>query len=231
MRRGPGRDRARRASAGDDGPRSSRSSRRRRRRRPARRSSATIAGGGRRGLPGRRPLRARLRPARRRGDRAHPPAQGPRRRQALGGHVLLAAGDARAGRRARRRARRDGVGALLPGPGHPGRRQPRAPLPARLPRGPGAPRRAADRRAAGRARCCPIFQTCANRSGEPAPRGFEDDRPDAIVDGADLAIDGGELAGVPSTVVDLTGIDAGGAWQRPARGRAVRRPSWRARCW
>ena len=36
--------------------------------------------------------------------------------------------------------RRAAIGALLPGPGHAGHRQPRAPLPARLPRGPGAPR-------------------------------------------------------------------------------------------
>ena len=64
--------------------------------------------GRRRGLPRRRPLRPRLRPARRGRDRAHPPDQGPRRRQALGGPVLLAAGDARAGRgaRAAHRARR-----------------------------------------------------------------------------------------------------------------------------
>ena len=105
----------------------------------------------RRRLSRRRPLRARLRPARRGRDRAHPRAQGPRRRQALGGHVLLAAGDARAGRGARpahpRRARRAAAG-----PGDPGGRQPRAPLPARLPRGSRAARGAADRGAARGAR-------------------------------------------------------------------------------
>jgi L-threonylcarbamoyladenylate synthase len=58
---------------------------------------------------------------------------------------------------------------------------------------------------------CPIFQTSANRSGEPAPSRFED-VPEAIVAGADLAIDGGELTGLPSTVVDLTAIDADGSW-------------------
>lgn len=54
-----------------------------------------------------------------------------------------------------------------------------------------------------------LFQTSANRSGEPAPARFEDVDP-AIVAGADLAIDGGRLAGLPSTVVDLTEIDRGG---------------------
>jgi L-threonylcarbamoyladenylate synthase len=59
---------------------------------------------------------------------------------------------------------------------------------------------------------CPIFQTSANRSGEPAPAGFDDVEP-AIVAAADLAIDGGELAGLPSTVVDLTAIESGGGWK------------------
>ncbi len=53
-----------------------------------------------------------------------------------------------------------------------------------------------------------VFQTSANRSGEPAPARFEDvDR--RIRDGVDLAIDGGELTGMPSTVVDITGIEEG----------------------
>jgi L-threonylcarbamoyladenylate synthase len=58
---------------------------------------------------------------------------------------------------------------------------------------------------------CAIFQTSANRSGEPAPSRFQDI--DAgILGGADLAIDGGELGGEPSTVVDLTALDSGGSW-------------------
>jgi L-threonylcarbamoyladenylate synthase len=58
---------------------------------------------------------------------------------------------------------------------------------------------------------CPVLQTSANRSGEPAAAGFEElDR--RIVAGADLAIDGGALGGSPSTVVDLTEIDAGRGW-------------------
>ena len=59
---------------------------------------------------------------------------------------------------------------------------------------------------------CPIFQTSANLSGEPAPARF-DDVPEAILAGADLAIDGGELTGLPSTVVDIAAIEADGAWR------------------
>jgi L-threonylcarbamoyladenylate synthase len=58
---------------------------------------------------------------------------------------------------------------------------------------------------------CAIFQTSANRSGEPAPRRFADI--DARILGAvDLAIDGSELGGEPSTVVDLGAIEGGGGW-------------------
>lgn len=56
---------------------------------------------------------------------------------------------------------------------------------------------------------CPLFQTSANRSGEPPAAGFDQIAP-AIVETVDLAIDGGELTGSASTVVDLTGIEHGG---------------------
>jgi len=59
---------------------------------------------------------------------------------------------------------------------------------------------------------CPIFQTSANLSGKPAPGSFED-VPDAIRGAVDLAIDGGELSGLPSTVVDIGAIDEGGGWE------------------
>ena len=59
---------------------------------------------------------------------------------------------------------------------------------------------------------CPLFQTSANRSGEPPPGTFAD-VPAEIVAGADLAIDGGELTGMPSTVVDLTIFDERGEWE------------------
>ena len=58
---------------------------------------------------------------------------------------------------------------------------------------------------------CPIFQTSANRSGETAPHRFAEIDP-GIVAEADLAIDGGELGGTPSTVVDLSRIDTDGGW-------------------
>ena len=53
-----------------------------------------------------------------------------------------------------------------------------------------------------------MFQTSANPSGERAPHRFED-IDTAIRSGADLAIDGGELTGEPSTVLDLTGFERG----------------------
>jgi L-threonylcarbamoyladenylate synthase len=57
----------------------------------------------------------------------------------------------------------------------------------------------------------PIFQTSANRSSEPAPTSFEEIDSE-ILQQVDLAIDAGELIGDPSTVVDVTGIDADGSW-------------------
>ena len=57
-----------------------------------------------------------------------------------------------------------------------------------------------------------VLQTSANRAGEPAPSSF------GAVDGrllasVDLAIDGSELGGSPSTVIDLSAIDHGGGWR------------------
>jgi L-threonylcarbamoyladenylate synthase len=59
---------------------------------------------------------------------------------------------------------------------------------------------------------CPLFQTSANRSGEPAPASI-DKVPAEILAAVDLAIDAGPLTGLPSTVVDITGIDAGEEWE------------------
>ncbi len=58
---------------------------------------------------------------------------------------------------------------------------------------------------------CPVFQTSANLSGKPPPARFGDIA-DSILAGADLAIDGGELTGLPSTVVDIATIDEDGGW-------------------
>ena len=106
---------------------------------------------------------------------------------------------------------RDALGALLPGPvtvvvHNPERRYPLAcredpqRLGVRLIEGP----------LAGAAPA--VFQTSANRSGEPAPHRFAD--VDATLrQSAELAIDGGDLGGEHSTVVDLTGLESGGAWR------------------
>jgi L-threonylcarbamoyladenylate synthase len=106
---------------------------------------------------------------------------------------------------------REAVGALLPGPvtlvvANPQHRYPLAcredpeRLGVRLIGGPLA------------GAMCPLFQTSANRSGEPAPGSF-DEIPPEVVAGADLAIDGGALTGLPSTVVDLSRYDESGEWK------------------
>lgn len=51
-----------------------------------------------------------------------------------------------------------------------------------------------------------VVATSANLAGGPDPRRFED-VPEEIRAGAAAAVDGGELPGTPSTVVDLTGPD------------------------
>ncbi len=56
-----------------------------------------------------------------------------------------------------------------------------------------------------------VLQSSANRAGGPDPRRL-DDVPAEIRAGADLLVDGGELPGTPSTVIDLTRYDDGGAW-------------------
>jgi L-threonylcarbamoyladenylate synthase len=58
---------------------------------------------------------------------------------------------------------------------------------------------------------CPIFQTSANRSGEPASAIFAD-VPRQILTAVDVAIDGGALTGLPSTVIDASALDSGGEW-------------------
>ena len=59
---------------------------------------------------------------------------------------------------------------------------------------------------------CPVLQTSANVAGAAAPATFGEVDLE-IVAGADLLIDGGALTGLPSTVVDLTGLDATGDWK------------------
>jgi L-threonylcarbamoyladenylate synthase len=105
---------------------------------------------------------------------------------------------------------RDAVGALLPGPvtlvvANPEHRYPLAcradprRLGVRLIEGPLA------------GAMCPLFQTSANHSGEPAPALFAD-VPREILTKVDVAIDGGALTGGPSTVVDLADFEQSGEW-------------------
>ena len=105
---------------------------------------------------------------------------------------------------------RRAVARLLPGPvtlviANPGRRYPLASrddpgrLGVRLIEGPLA------------GAMTPIFLTSANLSGEPAPRGFDEIDQDVLA-AADVAIDGGDLIGAPSTVVEMSELDSTGRW-------------------
>jgi L-threonylcarbamoyladenylate synthase len=63
----------------------------------------------------------------------------------------------------------------------------------------------------------PVLQSSANRSGGPDARSLSEVAP-AMRAGADLVIDGGELPGVSSTVVDLRDYDDAGTWSVLRRG-------------
>jgi len=58
----------------------------------------------------------------------------------------------------------------------------------------------------------PILQSSANLAGGADPRRL-DQVPGAIRDAVDLCIDGGELPGTPSSVVDLRGYESTGRWR------------------
>ncbi len=55
-----------------------------------------------------------------------------------------------------------------------------------------------------------VLQSSANRAGDPEARRLEDVHP-LLRSAADLEIDGGELPGVASTVIDLRGYEHGGS--------------------
>jgi L-threonylcarbamoyladenylate synthase len=57
-----------------------------------------------------------------------------------------------------------------------------------------------------------VLQTSANPSGGSDARRVSDIVTE-IVEGADIVLDGGELSGIPSTVVDLTGYEQDGSWE------------------
>jgi L-threonylcarbamoyladenylate synthase len=58
----------------------------------------------------------------------------------------------------------------------------------------------------------PVLQSSANLSGEPDARRLLD-VPAPIRAGADLVLDGGELPGIPSTVLDLREYERRGEWR------------------
>ncbi len=57
----------------------------------------------------------------------------------------------------------------------------------------------------------PLLQSSANLAGGSDPRRLED-VPELLRAGADLVIDGGELPGTPSTVIDLRSLPDDGSW-------------------
>jgi len=69
-----------------------------------------------------------------------------------------------------------------------------------------------DRLAALAALSRPLLQSSANLSGEPDARRLADVSP-RLLEGVDLVLDGGELGGVASTVVDLRDFARTGAWR------------------
>jgi L-threonylcarbamoyladenylate synthase len=67
----------------------------------------------------------------------------------------------------------------------------------------------------------PVLQSSANRSGGPDARRVEDvDQP--IRSGVDLILDGGELPGTPSTVVDLSSYELDGSFDLLREGAVQR---------
>jgi len=78
----------------------------------------------------------------------------------------------------------------------------------------------------------PVLQTSANHAGGPDARCLED-VPVDIRAGADLVIDGGELPGTPSTVVDLSRYEEMDEWtvlREGALPRAVLENALREAC-
>jgi L-threonylcarbamoyladenylate synthase len=72
----------------------------------------------------------------------------------------------------------------------------------------------------------PVLQSSANLAGDPDPRRL-DDVPELLRRAADLVIDGGELPGTPSTVVDLRLYESDGR----SSGRALSAMTSSGRRW
>ncbi|HEX3690859.1 MAG TPA: Sua5/YciO/YrdC/YwlC family protein [Solirubrobacteraceae bacterium] len=67
----------------------------------------------------------------------------------------------------------------------------------------------------------PVLQSSANLAGGPDARALSE-VPEALRQRADLVIDGGELPGTPSTVVDLRALETTGEWEIVRQGAMVR---------
>jgi L-threonylcarbamoyladenylate synthase len=67
----------------------------------------------------------------------------------------------------------------------------------------------------------PVLQSSANRSGEPDPSRLAD-VDEALRAGVDLILDGGELPGTPSTVLDLSSYESDGSWEVVREGAVPR---------
>ncbi|MDQ6811494.1 MAG: L-threonylcarbamoyladenylate synthase [Actinomycetota bacterium] len=67
----------------------------------------------------------------------------------------------------------------------------------------------------------PVMQSSANISGEPDARSLAE-VPRTILDGVDLVLDGGELPGTPSTVIDLRDLSSQGRWHLLREGAMAR---------
>jgi L-threonylcarbamoyladenylate synthase len=72
-----------------------------------------------------------------------------------------------------------------------------------------------------RAATRPVLQSSANPTGGADPRRLEDVVP-GLVDGVDAVLDGGELPGTASTVVDLTRYESGGRYEVLREGAVAR---------
>jgi len=67
----------------------------------------------------------------------------------------------------------------------------------------------------------PVMQSSANLSGEPDARSLSE-IPESLLAGADLVLDGGELPGTPSTVVDLREFESERRWHVLREGALAR---------
>jgi L-threonylcarbamoyladenylate synthase len=67
----------------------------------------------------------------------------------------------------------------------------------------------------------PVLQSSANRSGGAEARRLED-VDETLRAGVDLIVDGGELPGTPSTVIDLSAYESDGSWQVVREGAVPR---------